>query len=148
MGSAQAPEVEALVADGAFATQWSAVGWAVPRTLRFSAHLLAWVLRLLCWVTDQILCRCTVYCFQQVEPVRTIGRIAPRPILLIHGGNDTIVDPDDAMRLYQAAHAPKELWLIPPHGAYSRVFYRQQSLYQQSPRLLRQSAQAGAIGPA
>ncbi|WP_376794428.1 MMPL family transporter [Thermogemmatispora sp.] len=113
MGSAQAPEVEALVADSAFATQWSAVELAVHRTLRFSAHLPAWMLGLLRWVTDHLLWLRAGYHFHQVEPVRVIGQIAPRPILLIHGEDDTIVDPRDAMHLYQAAYAPKTLWLIP-----------------------------------
>ncbi len=113
MGSAQTPEIEALVADSAFATHWSAVEVAVHRTLRFSPLLPAWTISLLRWVTDHLLWWCAGYHFHQVEPVRDIGRIAPRPILLIHGEKDEIVHPDDAKRLYQAANAPKELWLIP-----------------------------------
>jgi len=39
--------------------------------------------------------------------------ISPRPILIIHGEQDTIVNPRDAVQLYEAAKEPKELWLAP-----------------------------------
>jgi alpha-beta hydrolase superfamily lysophospholipase len=42
-----------------------------------------------------------------------IARITPRPILIIHGGRDSIVDPNDATLLYAAAQEPKELWFLP-----------------------------------
>ncbi len=32
------------------------------------------------------------------------------PIFLIHGMDDTFLDPDYAMELYEAAPDPKELW--------------------------------------
>jgi len=68
------------------------------------------------------------YRFSQVEPLRDIGSISPRPILLIHGGKDSIVDPRDATLLYNAAAEPKELWFLPEAdhcGAYfiDRVAY-------------------------
>jgi uncharacterized protein len=36
--------------------------------------------------------------------------------LLIHGGQDTIVDPRDATLLFNAANEPKELWFLPAAG--------------------------------
>ena len=53
------------------------------------------------------------YHLHQVEPLRAIGRLAPRPVLLIQGGTDSVVDPQDASRLYRAAGEPKELWVVP-----------------------------------
>ena len=53
------------------------------------------------------------YHFNQVEPLRDIAKIAPRPVLIIHGGKDSLVDPRDAPLLYGAAQEPKEIWLLP-----------------------------------
>lgn len=50
---------------------------------------------------------------RQVSPVDVIRRIAPRPVLLFHGGRDLIVRPDDARALYHAADPPKTLHLLP-----------------------------------
>src|SRR5262249_20462330 len=82
------------------------------------------------WVTDALLWWRAGYHFNQVEPLRDIARLAPRPILLIHGLKDSIVDPQDAPLLYKAASEPKELWLEPKAdhcGSYfeSRVAYTQ-----------------------
>jgi len=42
------------------------------------------------------------YRFRQVEPLREIGCLTSRPVLLIQGGKDSVVDPQDAELLYQA----------------------------------------------
>jgi dipeptidyl aminopeptidase/acylaminoacyl peptidase len=56
-------------------------------------------------------------------PLELIGRVAPRPILLIIGTADSDVDPEDGQRLFAAAGHPKELWLMAgaDHGNYSAV---------------------------
>jgi len=41
-----------------------------------------------------------------------IGRLAPRPLLLIHGEADTYVWPDMARSLHAHAQAPCEFWLV------------------------------------
>jgi hypothetical protein len=43
---------------------------------------------------------------------RAIGKLAPRPLLMIHGGADTYINPDMAQTLYERAGQPKELWLV------------------------------------
>ena len=111
IGSARTKAIEAVVADSAFSTQWNAVSMAVRRTLRLP--LPSWVMRILYHVTDTLLYWFAGYRFKQVEPVREIANIAPRPILIIHGVLDTIVNPHDATFLYEAAATPKELWMIP-----------------------------------
>ena len=85
------------------------------------------------------------YRFHQVEPLRDIGKISPRPILLIQGGKDSIVDPQDVTLLYNAAGKPKELWVLPEAdhcGAYfvDRVAYTKKvsdffDIYLKKPRL-------------
>ncbi len=104
MATARTPEIEALVADSGFATHRSAIGYAVRRTIHVPFVLFDWFTDLLLWLRAG-------YHLNQVEPLRDIGRIAPRPVLIIHGLKDTIVNPDDAKLLYGAAHEPKELWL-------------------------------------
>ncbi|MGE3273119.1 MAG: alpha/beta hydrolase [Chloroflexota bacterium] len=50
---------------------------------------------------------------QRLEsPYDVIDRIAPRPILLMHGTGDIAVDVSHTKRLYARAGAPKELWLV------------------------------------
>jgi len=48
------------------------------------------------------------------EPVRHVGKIAPRPILFIHGDLDHYCSDFDA--LFAAAGTPKELWRLPDVG--------------------------------
>lgn len=47
--------------------------------------------------------------FAAVAPERVIARIAPRPLLLLHGDRDTLVPVEHARRLYRAAGEPKRL---------------------------------------
>jgi fermentation-respiration switch protein FrsA (DUF1100 family) len=99
-------DIEALVADSAFATHKSAVDYNFHHALRMpSAPFM--------WLADYLLWWRAGYRFRQVEPLRDIGDISPRPILIIHGEKDSIVNPRDAEQLYEAAREPKEVWLVP-----------------------------------
>lgn len=51
-----------------------------------------------------------------LRPVDEVGRIAPRPLLLIHGDQDQVVPPSDGVRLFHAAGEPRQLWLVPGAG--------------------------------
>lgn len=105
MGTARRPEIRALVADSAFATHWGVVEYNFKRVVRLpAAPFLLLADRLLAWRAG--------YRFREVEPLRDVARIAPRPLLLIHGLEDSIISPQDSQRLYEAAGEPKELWLV------------------------------------
>lgn len=106
MCSAHTPEIEAIVADSSFATHISVVDYNMRRALHMPSAPVA-------WLADYLLGWRAGYHFRQVEPLRDIARIAPRPIMLIHGGKDSIVDPHDAPLLYAAAQEPKEYWEVP-----------------------------------
>jgi fermentation-respiration switch protein FrsA (DUF1100 family) len=43
------------------------------------------------------------------DPCRHIDRIAPRPVLMLNGKEDTLVPPEAAEALYEAARMPKEI---------------------------------------
>ncbi len=51
-----------------------------------------------------------------VSPLAHIGKIAPRPILIIHSENDPEVGIDHALRLHEAAGEPKTLWRVKGPG--------------------------------
>lgn len=49
---------------------------------------------------------------EQVRAELSIGRIAPRPVLLIHGSDDRRITREQALRLFHRAHSPKQMWVI------------------------------------
>lgn len=54
----------------------------------------------------------------KARPLDAIGRISPRPILLIHSADDenATTPVDGARRLFAAAGEPKQLWVAPRGG--------------------------------
>jgi len=48
--------------------------------------------------------------------IKSVARVSPIPLLVIHGERDGIVPPEHGQRLYDAARAPKELWRVPGAG--------------------------------
>lgn len=50
------------------------------------------------------------------SPIRSIARVSPIPLLIIHGEQDPIIPAEHARRLYQAARSPKALWIVPGAG--------------------------------
>jgi len=43
------------------------------------------------------------------DPLRAVGKLNGRPLLMLHGRQDSTVRPDQAQRLFDAAQEPKEL---------------------------------------
>lgn len=54
--------------------------------------------------------------FRQVTPIRWVEGICPRPLLIIHGTNDNVVDPRDAWALYEKAGQPKDILMVEGAG--------------------------------
>lgn len=50
------------------------------------------------------------------NPHEAVGRISPRPLLVIGGTKDELMPPDDVRRVFAAAGEPKQLWIV--EGAY------------------------------
>jgi uncharacterized protein len=49
----------------------------------------------------------------EVRPVDVIGRISPRPILILHGSADRRITVEQAQLLFDQAVEPKVFWLLP-----------------------------------
>jgi len=64
--------------------------------------------------------------FGLVKPIDYIARISPRPLLLVHGNNDEVVDISHARRLYERAGQPKKLAII--EGAGHRLRHSEEAM--------------------
>lgn len=53
---------------------------------------------------------------EPLSPIHQIGRIRERPILILSGERDELMLPDTVERVFEKAHEPKELWMIPAAG--------------------------------
>jgi len=54
--------------------------------------------------------------FQHIAPLRWIESISPRPLLLLQGTEDDVVNADQTLRLYNRAGEPKEMALVEGGG--------------------------------
>jgi fermentation-respiration switch protein FrsA (DUF1100 family) len=51
-----------------------------------------------------------------MPPADAAARIAPIPLLIVHGDSDEFFPVDHAEQIYAAANEPKELWIVPGFG--------------------------------
>ncbi len=99
------PSVRVVVADSSFTSIHDVIAFAYSRY-----RLLP--VRPIVLLTDLINRWRHGYPFGAVRPIDVIGRIAPRPLLIIHGGKDGVTPVANAHRLYAAAGEPKDLWIV------------------------------------
>ncbi|MCL2330312.1 MAG: alpha/beta hydrolase [Phycisphaerae bacterium] len=95
--TADRPEIRGLATDGTFDRYRSIASWHIRQN--------PWLMPVAWWVPNVLMSR-------DYDPVDSIGRISPRPLLIIHGTDDEIVPVRMAHSLYGAAHEPKQLWLV------------------------------------
>jgi alpha-beta hydrolase superfamily lysophospholipase len=107
--AADDPGVRAVCADSAFADPVSLLEERIHHRLHLPAAVLADPVMAL-------MARRTGARLADFSPVTAVARLAPRPLLLIHGDADTSVPVEHAHRLYAAAGSPKDLWVIPGLG--------------------------------
>lgn len=48
----------------------------------------------------------------EIAPLAAVPQVSPTPLLLIHGGSDTLIPAQASRDLFAAAREPKELWLL------------------------------------
>lgn len=107
----QSEAIRAVVCDGGF----TRLGNAIARGARERGWP-GWVAAL---VSPLIICLARLRLgswLPRADPVRWVDKIAPRALLIIHGGLDPYVSLTDVHELYAKAGEPKELWVVPQTG--------------------------------
>lgn len=108
LAAARDPRIKALVSDSG----WSDVlHWIGPGALR-SFHGVKPLARLALWLLEIR----SGGKFAELRPASVIGRISPRPVLLIHGEADAVVPMTDGIEGLAAAGTGCELWVLPGAG--------------------------------
>jgi dipeptidyl aminopeptidase/acylaminoacyl peptidase len=102
LSAARNPQIEAVVAVAPF--NCVAEAWHTSRPALMPAFVLDWMLRL----TEKR----KGFSREEICPVEVIDRIAPRPLLVIHGTDDRRITEEQVRRLFDAARGPKALWLV------------------------------------
>jgi uncharacterized protein len=99
----------AVCADSPFSDPQAVLGEGVRRVLRIPGPVLT-------APVGAVLALRTGARLATFSPLGRVGRIAPRPLLLIHGEADRSVPAAHSRRLHRAAGAPADLWLLPGVG--------------------------------
>ncbi|HEX5217408.1 MAG TPA: alpha/beta hydrolase [Vicinamibacterales bacterium] len=107
--AAQNPQVKAVVANSAF----SSLEDTIETSVRFFTGLPPFPFAPLIkfWAEREAGFRAA-----DVDAKRWIGKISPRPVLLMQGGADVVISLESGRRLFEAAGEPKELWYEPEVG--------------------------------
>jgi fermentation-respiration switch protein FrsA (DUF1100 family) len=101
-------DINAVVADSPFVTLVSAVaGGLIERGL---PEGLSYVLARLLLITACLRTQLNLF---EIDLVRWIGRVAPRPLLLIFGEQDVIVPKAESDLAFAQAREPREIWRVP-----------------------------------
>lgn len=115
IAAAEEPLIAAVVADSGFAT----LGTIVAGGLRLLYRLPAFPFGPLIVRFGEALTGARI---GEHRPIAHVARIAPRPLLIIHGADDALTPVEHARRLYAAAREPKELWIVPETGHCAAYF--------------------------
>lgn len=110
------PDVRALVADSAF----SSLNDTIDTSVRFFTGLPAFpfgpMIRF--WAERE-----GGFPASSVDAKQWIGRISPRPLLILQGGADRVVSNTSGQKLFDAAGEPKAMWFEPTvgHGQFLKM---------------------------
>ena len=108
LAAAASPDIHAVIADSAWTDQRY-------RLEQMRAVELASVRVPVLPYETALLDRLVGARLEDARPIDVVGRLAPRPLLLIHGLEDSNATTtiEGAKALFTAAGEPKELWLVP-----------------------------------
>jgi dipeptidyl aminopeptidase/acylaminoacyl peptidase len=102
LSAARNPLVGAVVAVAPFNCVTEV--WHTSRPALVPSFVLDWTL----WASEKL----RGFERENVCPVNVVDRIAPRPLLVIHGMEDQRITEGQVSRLFEAAQKPKALWLV------------------------------------
>lgn len=116
IAGAKDPWVRCFVTDGMFGTM-NTVVFYMRKWIEIYADI-SWVRKLLPEAFYRALARCSLWhvgrkrgCwFPTMKP--WLPRLAPRPLLMIHGQADSYIKPAIGEGLFNLARAPKDFWLV------------------------------------
>lgn len=117
LAAAADPAVRCFVTDGMFSTFGTVIPYmrkwiAIYSDKYFIQRMLpSWYYGLIARQTIPRIQRERGYRFVRLE--NALVKLAPRPLLMIHGGSDTYIKPEMAQALFAFVNGPKELWLVP-----------------------------------
>jgi len=96
--TAQFPEIEALFVDSSFASLNDEFNFLVPYPVinPLAKFLAEWQ---------------TGFSIKDLDLVKDIARIGPRPVYIVHSLGDTVAPPDAGEKLFNAANEPRFLWV-------------------------------------
>jgi pimeloyl-ACP methyl ester carboxylesterase len=106
--AAQCPSIAGVVADGAFARIETTIHTGLEQR-----GVPYWLARMLAPIIVRVTGWRLGADLPAADPLLWIGKISPRPLLLIHGGQDAYVPRSEIDALYTAAGNPKALWIVP-----------------------------------
>jgi uncharacterized protein len=109
LAAAQDPRIKAIVDDCGFSDAPGVIAASFEHFIHLPAFPFA---PLTVWIASE---RANID-VASARPMDVIGRISPRPVLIIHGLADYVVPVDNSQRNFNSAHQPKELWLVPGAG--------------------------------
>lgn len=107
LAAAEDPRIAAVVADSPFAR----LRWAVAEAARRHGYPSA-VASLAALAGCGAMAIRLGYRMTAFDPIEVIDRIAPRPLLLMHGAEDDVINVSHARALFARAGEPKELWIL------------------------------------
>jgi fermentation-respiration switch protein FrsA (DUF1100 family) len=116
LAAARDPYVRCCVTDGIFATFTTVVPYmrkwiSIYNKSYFIQHVLpAWYYELVGRACVGRMARKLGFHLPDLE--KAMPKLAPRPLLMIHGGGDTYIKPEMAQALFNRARAPKEIWIV------------------------------------
>jgi fermentation-respiration switch protein FrsA (DUF1100 family) len=103
------PHISAIVADSPYAEFWRSTATEVARMWNWPL----WACRPVAKYAYKVVAKYHGFNPAQSYPQKFASRISPRPIFLIHGGQDKLTQVENSQIIYTLAKEPKTLWIDP-----------------------------------
>ena len=106
LATSQNEKIQAIAVEGVFSELKDEVGIGIEVQTSLPAFPLNMIF---IYIAE----RETGFKLSDIAPVKKIGQISPRPILIMQGGNDARINTESGQRLFTAAGEPKQYWNEP-----------------------------------